>query len=284
MGSRSAVSSGKPAGPVPLAVPRRPGRSRQVRYPPGGAVPPDGWPPGAGGLVRRPGLRVRRPVSGTAVGQGVAVRVGDGHAPRRGRVAGGLGGQGAGEGGVDGPEPGRFAGVLGQAEQGGQRDGQVDLRGGADRRGRRAARPGPAGLSRRRTAAGGTVPRRCTRFTVRPAAAPTGTAAAAPTGTTAAGSTGITAAGTAAAGVVTRGIVAAAGSPRGCAAGVVTAGASGLHSRGCCCRRQGRCGWSCRARRGRLSLRAWSLPGLLLGQLLLEPSLGLLLGWLGVVW
>jgi hypothetical protein len=35
-------------------------------------------------------------------------------------VGGGLGGQGAGEGGVDGPESGRFAGVFGQAEEGGQ--------------------------------------------------------------------------------------------------------------------------------------------------------------------
>ena len=32
-------------------------------------------------------------------------------------MSGGLGGQVAGEGSVDGPEPGRFAGVVGQAEQ-----------------------------------------------------------------------------------------------------------------------------------------------------------------------
>jgi hypothetical protein len=62
---------------------------------------------------------------GAAVGEGVAAGVGDGDAPGRRRVTGGLGGEVAGQGGVDGAEPGRFAGMFGQAEQGGQRDGQA---------------------------------------------------------------------------------------------------------------------------------------------------------------
>ena len=41
-------------------------------------------------------------------------------------MAGGLGGEVAGQGGVDWAEPGRFPGVLGQAKEGGQGDGQVD--------------------------------------------------------------------------------------------------------------------------------------------------------------
>ena len=61
---------------------------------------------------------------GAAVGGGMPVCVGDGDAPGGGRVAAGLGGEGAGQAGVDGAVSGGFAGVAGEAEQGGQRDGQ----------------------------------------------------------------------------------------------------------------------------------------------------------------
>jgi hypothetical protein len=54
------------------------------------------------------------------MGDGVAGRVGHGDAPGRAWVAGGLGGEVAGQGGVDWAEPGRFPGVLGQAKDGGQ--------------------------------------------------------------------------------------------------------------------------------------------------------------------
>jgi hypothetical protein len=60
------------------------------------------------------------------MGDGVGGRVGHGDAPGRAWVAGGLGGEVAGQGGVDWAEPGRFPGVLGQAKEGGQGDGQVD--------------------------------------------------------------------------------------------------------------------------------------------------------------
>ena len=73
------------------------------------------------------------PGLGAAVGDGVAAGVGDGDAPGRPRVTGGLGGDVAGQGGVDGPEPGGFAGMFGEAEQGGQRDRQVDPGGGVAR-------------------------------------------------------------------------------------------------------------------------------------------------------
>ena len=105
---------------------------------------------------------------GAAVGGGVPVFVGDGDAPGGGGAGGGVGGHGAGEIGVDGAERGGLPGVAGEAEQGGQRDGQVDRC--------RWRRPGPgagggvtgAGGVRGRAAraagavrAGGAVPARC---------------------------------------------------------------------------------------------------------------------------
>ena len=81
---------------------------------------------------------------GAAVGGGVPVLVGDRDTPGGGGVAGGVGGQGAGEVGVDGAERGGFPGVAGEAEQGGQRDGQVDRRR-RRRPGLPGALPGPAG-------------------------------------------------------------------------------------------------------------------------------------------
>ena len=57
--------------------------------------------------------------SGAAVPDGVALLVGDGHAPGGLRVAGGGAGQVAGQGGVDRADAADLAGSAGQAEQGG---------------------------------------------------------------------------------------------------------------------------------------------------------------------
>ncbi len=81
------------------------------------------------------------------MGEGVASGVGDSDTPGRPRVTGGLGGEGAGQSGVDGPEPGGFAGMFGQAEQGGQRDRQVDPGAGMTRRSRVSAPAAFIGLA-----------------------------------------------------------------------------------------------------------------------------------------
>jgi hypothetical protein len=63
----------------------------------------------------------------------MAVLVSEGHAPGGGRIAGGCGGHGAGQVRIQGAEPGGFARIVGQAEQGGQGNGQVDPRRGPGR-------------------------------------------------------------------------------------------------------------------------------------------------------
>ena len=66
---------------------------------------------------------------GAAVSDGLAVVGGDGEAAAGGGVGGCGGGEVPGQAGVDGAEPGEVAWFGGQAEQGGQRDGQVEPRG-----------------------------------------------------------------------------------------------------------------------------------------------------------
>jgi hypothetical protein len=63
------------------------------------------------------------------VGRGVPVLVGEGDAPGGLGAGGGAAEQVAGEPRVDGPEAGQLTGPVGQALPGGQRDGQVDVRG-----------------------------------------------------------------------------------------------------------------------------------------------------------
>ena len=95
----------------------------------GRAVPADrsegepgvSWRAGAGAFPVTPGFRTR-----AAVGDGVALVVGDGEAPGGLRVLRGGGGQVAGQPGVDRAEPREFAGPAGEAGQGGQRGGQGD--------------------------------------------------------------------------------------------------------------------------------------------------------------
>jgi translation initiation factor IF-2 len=112
-----------------------------------GVQPPGAVPAGRPALVRggdgeprpgpRPGWPAFLPVPAAALGFGpgaavadrVALLVGHGDAPGGCRVAGGGAGQVPGQGGVDGAEAGDLAGPAGQVEQGGQRDGQVDLPG-----------------------------------------------------------------------------------------------------------------------------------------------------------
>src|SRR4029077_1335831 len=89
--------------------------------------------PGPGGL-------------GAAVRDGYSLAVGDGGAPLAVLAAGGGGGQGAGQGGVEGAEAVPGAGPFGQPEQGGQRQGEVSPRGQRrkDRTRRGAGLPPPA--------------------------------------------------------------------------------------------------------------------------------------------
>lgn len=82
-----------------------------------------------------------------AVADGVAVLVGDREAPGGAGVAGGRGGQVTGQVGVDGADAGNLAGPVGQIEQGGQRDDQVDL---ADEPGRDRGQAGCARFAARR--------------------------------------------------------------------------------------------------------------------------------------
>jgi hypothetical protein len=101
--------------------------SRQIPYPPGGRCPlaatkvkpsrpgsgvgPGGsCPPGLPRLARV--LMVARFGPGAAVADGVALGVGDRHAPGRPGVAGGRGGQLPGQIGVDGPNPVHLAGLA----------------------------------------------------------------------------------------------------------------------------------------------------------------------------
>ena len=84
---------------------------------------------------------------GAAVPDGVSLVVGDGQAPRGLRVAGGGGGQVAGQPRVDRAQAGQLAGPAGQAGQGGQRDGQGDPAG--EPRGDRAGRSRRRAGSRR---------------------------------------------------------------------------------------------------------------------------------------
>jgi hypothetical protein len=86
--------------------------------------------PGAVAVAGRRGLRLPG-VPGfpgefrAAVADRVPVGVGDRDAPLAVRALGGGGGEVAGEVGVEGAEAVSFAGPVGQAEQGGQREGQV---------------------------------------------------------------------------------------------------------------------------------------------------------------
>ena len=136
IGSRSKISSG-PSG----LKPRQPGPQ-----------PPDpvvARRPHVACLgVRSPGLSHARVSGGdrpgAAVREGVAVRVGDGQAPAGRRVGGRPAGHVAGQGGVDGAEAAGFAGMVGQAEEAGQGNAQVDP--GGQRTGRPGA--GPAGGAR----------------------------------------------------------------------------------------------------------------------------------------
>jgi hypothetical protein len=93
--------------------------------------------------------------SGAAVADGVSLLIGDGHAPGRLEILGGRAGQVTGQGGVDGAKAGDLAGPVGQVQQGGQGDGQVQAAGEPSRdharRGRRSGygrfrflRAGPA--------------------------------------------------------------------------------------------------------------------------------------------
>ena len=122
---------------------------QQVRPASGGAQAPGPWlGRGCEGESRPvPGLRSGSfPVAlgfgpGTAVADGVPLRVGYRHAPRRRRVAGGSGGQVAGQPRVDRPDPGELSRPVGQPGQVGQRDGQGDSSGEPARRG---AGPAPS--------------------------------------------------------------------------------------------------------------------------------------------
>src|SRR5689334_1889754 len=132
---------------------------QQVRPAPGSAQAPGPWfgrsregesrpVPGrrSGSLPVAPGFG-----PGTAVPDGVSVLVGHGHAPRRRGVAGGSGGQVAGQPGVDRPDSGELSRPVGQPGQVGQRDRQGDSSGEPARR--RSAR-GARGRSRRTVLAG----------------------------------------------------------------------------------------------------------------------------------
>src|SRR5271165_148721 len=102
------------------------------------------------GAVPRPGLPMFLPVPllvlgfrpSATVADGVPVLVGHGYAERGPGVLGGGAGQVAGDPRVNGADAGDLAGPVGQVEQGGQRDDQVDLPGepGRDRPGRWSAR------------------------------------------------------------------------------------------------------------------------------------------------
>ena len=112
-------------------------RDDQVRPGSGGVQPPGAVPArravpaggskgeprraGAGALPVTPGFG-----AGAAVGDGVALVVGDGQAPGGLRVGCGGGGEVAGQPRVDRAQPGELAGTVGQAGQGGQRRGQRD--------------------------------------------------------------------------------------------------------------------------------------------------------------
>ncbi len=150
---------GEPPGPVSA---RRPGAGRGEGEP---GLRAAGRPGSAGrragrlvpGAVRRPGPLRCPGASGSAVSSaaagfgpgagvpgGASAGVGDGQAPRRRRVRGGGGGQVAGQPRVDRAEAGELPGPVGEAEQGGQRDGEVVPAGepGRDRPGRRIRGPG----------------------------------------------------------------------------------------------------------------------------------------------
>src|SRR5262249_35770755 len=107
---------------------------QQVRPASGGAQAPGPWfGRGCEGETRPgPGRRSGSfPVAlgvgpGTAVPDGVPLLVGYGHAPRRHGVAGGRGGQVAGQPRVDRPDPGELSWPVGPPGQVGQRDGQGD--------------------------------------------------------------------------------------------------------------------------------------------------------------
>src|SRR6202011_3248684 len=80
---------------------------------------------------------------GVAVADGLAVGVGDDQSPAGGGVAGGGGGEGADDVAVHRAVAGDVAGPVGQAEQGGQRQRQVDGPGQRRQRGDRGAAAQP---------------------------------------------------------------------------------------------------------------------------------------------
>ena len=104
-------------------------RSRQVPYPPGGpsrlaGVKENPAPPGGPGPGAFPAALGSGP--GAAVADGVAVLVGDRHAPGRLRVPRGRGDQVAGQPRVDRAEPAQLAGPVREPGRGAQRHGQRD--------------------------------------------------------------------------------------------------------------------------------------------------------------
>ena len=103
-----------------VAVKANPGPSRVPR---GGSRPSGG--PGFPRFSAVPAVSLGS-WPGAPVADGVSLLVGHGHAPGGLRVLGGGVRQVAGQVGIDGAEAGDLAGPLGQAQQGGQRDGQVD--------------------------------------------------------------------------------------------------------------------------------------------------------------
>ena len=135
----------------------------QVRAVSRGAQPPGAVPAGrpvpAGRGEGEPGFSRRARACavplvlgfgpGTAVGDGVALAVGDRQAPRGLRVPRGRRGQVAGQPRIDWAQAADLAGTVRQAGQGGQRDSQRD-----GQRTRRRTRPGPRGGGRRREGTG----------------------------------------------------------------------------------------------------------------------------------
>ena len=113
-----------PAAKPPGAVPS--GRAAEIRRGEGDrrSVPLPGFPV----FIAAPGVFLGFGPR-AAVADGVAVLVGDRDAPGGLRVLCGRGGQVAGQAGVDRTDAGDLTGPFGQAEQGGQGDGQGDLPG-----------------------------------------------------------------------------------------------------------------------------------------------------------
>jgi len=150
-----------------------------------------------------------------------ALRAGDGRAPLAVRAVGGCGGEVAGQRGVQRAEAVRGAGPAGQAEQGGQRDGEVHARG---QRGRGRGRRGRRGPARR--AGGGRVLVRVAALPAVPGTARgcTVLAVAVPVTAAAASAAGVRVAGSAGRAGLTRGALARAAVPRA-GSGLVLGGA-----------------------------------------------------------